>query len=286
LIGDPRRLRWLAAGLALVPALWLLPELWGSGSLWRGAERAQAVGPDAPSNAARPAFEVTRNAAELTPAVVYLGIVAGIVALALRAVPQTAVRPVAGLAALGMAWLALVAVMTELGFSGIERYLLPPVAIAYVVAGVGLAWALGSLVATGTRSRARIAVAALLSLVAAVALVRAGSTDWPPVRDSAERHDDITWELDSAIARAGGERRLEECGAITASYLMVPPVAWTLDRHLTEVTPRPRLPGAILRARLLKRYPIDPPPDALEGKPGRTQLARTESWWIEGVCAR
>ena len=281
---EPRRLAWVAGGLALLPVLWLLPELWGSGSLWRGAERAQAVGPGSPALASRPALEVAKNALELAPAVVYLGVVAGIGAAAARAAPRAALPSTAGLSALGLAWLVLVAVVTEFGFSGIDRYLFPAVAIAHVVAGVGLAWALAKLAAP-PRPGLRVVAAGLLALVASAAVIRAGSVDWAEAGPFVERHGDVTWELDSAIARAGGERRLEECGSITSSFLMVPPVAWTLERHLSEVTHKPRPPTVVLRARLRVDHPIDPHPLALAGEPDRTELARTEHWHVEAVCA-
>lgn len=281
----PPRLRWVAPGLALIPALWLLPEWWGSGSLWRAAERAQSVGPDSPALAARPSLEVVKNAAELAPAVVYLGLAAGAVAVAWRAVPRASVAGAGALAAVGAAWLGLVAIMSEFGFSGIDRYLFPAVAIAHVLAGIGLAWALAALLAVEQRSLLRVAAATLLTLAAGAAVVRAGRVNWPDAVDFAERQGEVASDLDTAIARAGGERRLEECGFVSASFFVTPPVAWTFDRHLNEVTSWPRLPGSVLRAQVLAGQPIDPPPDALAGEPGREVLARTRHWEVEAVCA-
>lgn len=118
-VRDPSRLRWVAPGLALLPVLWLLPELWGSGSLSRGADRALRPDPSAPAFAAHPALRVMGNMVSLMSLASFTGLGCAAVMIGLRRAPRSAVGPVLGLAAVGVAWVGLVAVMTEFGFSGI-----------------------------------------------------------------------------------------------------------------------------------------------------------------------
>ena len=277
------RLAWIVPALAFVPLLWFLPEQWGSGSLSRGAERAQLAGADSPGAAEHPAVEVVRNAFDLSPGIVFLGLAAGLAACWVRRPSRRALLLAIALAALGVGWVAQVAVMSELGYSGIDRYLLPAVAIAHVLAGVGLAALLAGLV--GARRSAATGAAVLLVLLGAGLMVRAGSADWPRSMDQIERIDAITDEFDTAVARAGGRPRLERCGAISASQLATPVVAWDFDRHLEQVTNHPRVPGSILRARLRGDLPVDPPLNALARTPGRTVLARTRWWTVEAACS-
>lgn len=285
IVRDPARLSWVVPGLALIPALWLLPELWGSGSLFRGADRALMPGPNAPAQASRPALAVLENAVDLTPRFVQLGLLLGVVMVALRRVPRGALTASLWLAALGLGWVAVVAAMTELGFSGINRYLAGPVAIAYVLAATGLAWTLTPLLAPSGRSWARIAMAGALGALVVLGVVRAAALDGPPIADDLNEEITVTDQLDDAIARAGGERRVQACSAVYGSRLLGPAVAWELGSHIEEVTRTAQAPGTILRARLLLHHPLDPPRDALAGTPGRRILARTERWEVEAACA-
>jgi hypothetical protein len=281
-VSDRSRLAWVASALAVIPTLWLLPELWGSGNLWRGAERAQRGDPDAPAFAARPAFKVVENFVELLPAVAFLGVAAGGAAVVLRRVPRDRLTPTLGLAVLGGAWVGLVAVMAELGFSGINRYLATPLAIAHVLAGVGLAWTFSVLLGGQRRAAAGVALSAAVAVLALGALARA-RPEWPlPL---VERHGDVNHDLDVAIERAGGEQRLKDCGRLYASSLVTPPIAWRFDRHLDEVTRWPAPPGVLFRTQLLLGRVDGPPPrNPISVAPGARILARTQHWEVRAVC--
>jgi len=280
---DRSRLSWVPSGLMLVPALWFLPELWGSGSLSRAAERAQQPDSDAPAFAARPALAVLENGVTLTPVVVLVGLLAGLAAVALRRVPRGALAPALGLAVLALGWLVMVAGMAELGFSGINRYLLTPLAIAHVLAGAGLASTFRALLAARRHRGVALGLAGGLAALAIVGVLRVAA-DWPRMMELVERRAAVTGDLDQAIARAGGEQRLEACGSLHASFHLTPPVAWTFERHLEDVTVSPRPPGVVLRARLFRDEPLDPPANALAGSPGRQILARTKYWEVEAAC--
>jgi hypothetical protein len=279
------RLRWVAPGLALIPALWFLPELWGSGSLWRGAERAQHFITFGPALEAHPWLTVLEKAVDETPAVVLLGLLVGLATAALRAAPRDALVPALGLASLGVAWLGLVAGMTELGFSGHDRYLVVPVAIAHVLAGLGFAWAVAGLLGPARRRPGLVAVACLagLALAGASRVVR---WDWPPMLDRVERNGVVADELDDVIARAGGKQRLEACGSLYTGNFFTPQVAWTFGRHLAEVGGVPRSPATVLRVRGLPGQPLQPPRDALARVRGRRVIARSRYWQVEVACRR
>ena len=283
-VRDRRRAPWVIGGLALLPTLWLLPELWGSGSLSRGADRAQQPGPDAPAFTARPAWTVVKRAADLVDIVVWVGLLAGVAAVGARRVPRGALRAAAGVAALGVAWLGLVAVMTEAGFSGIDRYLLTPLAIATVLAGVGVGWALRALWTAGSPRGWRLAAAALavVALAGAAEALRGFGT----TVDFADVHQAVADDLDPAVARAGGEQRLEDCGYVYSTFLMTPAVAWTFDKHLAEVFPEGPPPGVQMRAPAMAYAGVDPPVDRVGLAPGARVLARTRHWEIEAVCGR
>ena len=74
------------------------------------------------------------------------------------------------LAALALGWIAVVAIMAEVGFTGTRRYLAAPAAALCVVAGVGLVWLLDAV----RERRARIALGVAVAVLALVpALLRA-----------------------------------------------------------------------------------------------------------------
>ena len=282
---DRRRARWVAPGLLLVPALWFLPDLWGSGDLLRGADRAQMVGPDAPARAARPSLQVVENAFDGLARVVMAGLVLGAATLVLRRVPRTAATLGCALAALGVAWLALVAVMAEAGFSGIERYLAMPYAIAYVLGGVGFAWAFTAVLRSPLPRAAAAILAVLLALAVAAGLYQAG-LELPDNLEAVARDDRINDDLATAVATAGGRRRLERCGELSSTFLLIAPVAWTFHRHIEDVKAIPAAPAVVLRTHYRPQRPIDPPLDALAGAPGRRMLAHTRYWQVEAACRR
>lgn len=284
LIDDRTRLRWIVPGLALIPVLWFLPELWGSGSLGRGAERAQMLNPHSPGLARFPALTVVENMLRLTDAAAVLGLITGLVAAALRLVPENRVRAALWVATLGVAWLALVAAMTEFGFSGSNRYLFVPLAVEHALGGVGLAWAIGALLETAARGRWRVYAAGAVGALAAVALIRTFALSGPATVRDVNWHAAVHHELDDALARAGGERRLERCGPISASNLLTPVVAWTFERRLSGIPPVPRFPGSMLRAKVVDHQPPDPPPVVWADAPRPRVVARTRHWTVEAAC--
>jgi hypothetical protein len=247
--------RALAVSAALaVPALWFLPELWGSGELLRSTERARVPNPGQPALAALPALEVLKRFALMTPPLATLGL-----ALGLRG-------PTRLVAASALSWVALVALMSQAGFSGEERYLLPAAAAACVVAGA--AW-----------SRLLHHRAAALALVA-IALLPLPFVVSEAVDLRRDLADDaaLAEGLRDAIAAAGGAEALR-CGDLAAGRYRFPLVAWHLDVPISAVGFTLDRPGVVLASELRRGEPRAPMRPA-----GGRLLAAGGTWRIWSTC--
>jgi hypothetical protein len=169
------------------------------------------------------------------------------------------------LAASALAWVALIALMSQAGFSGEERYLLPAAAAACVAAGA--AW---SRVLHRRAAAVGLAAAALLPLPLVVA-------------DAAELGRDLADDaaladgLRNAIAGAGGAEALR-CGALAAGRYRFPLVAWHLDVPISAVQLTLDRPGVVLSSELRRgepRAPARPVSGRLVGAAGTWRLWST-----------
>jgi hypothetical protein len=254
---DGERRLVLAAAVA-VPALWFLPDLWGSGELLRSSERAQIPNPGAPTLGDHPALESAKAFGLMVPPPVWAG-----VALAVAVVRHHIARALAGAAA---AWVVLVAAMAELGFSGEQRYQLPAAAAACALAGAGWSRALAS--------RPRPAV--LVLAVFAAATVPFAAFEVP--RLARDLSDDA--RLRAGLAKAlseNGAAELRRCGAIAAGRYRFPLVAWHLDVPISRISLAPSVRGVVLRSRLRRDGPIEPPRPG-GGYQRMTAVAGWEIW--------
>ena len=275
---DRARLPWVAGGLVLIPLLWLLPELWGSGDLWRASERANTPNPNSPAFADRPGIAVLGNWLLLVTPTTWIGLAAALV-LGVRE-RERRLGPAGGMALLAVAWLLLVAVMTEAGYSGNQRYLLAPTALLYVVGAVGFVRLAGRLVADGP---GRIAAAAL------AVLAIAGSVIWAADRMPFMLRDVhfqalVARNLDVAIDEAGGRAALLRCGKPFTNRYLVQLVAWKLHVHGEQVLLDPAGRSVMLRARHALFARAEPPEDSLARDPSRRLAAKTSHWRIETAC--
>src|SRR4051794_3815575 len=260
------RLRRLVAGMTIAgAALWFGPELWGSGNALRAGERACDPNPNALAFAQHPALEVVKRFSSMTPLLAQVG---GVLALA-RAAARRRLDATAALALTCLAWIGVVAVMTESGFSGNARYLIAPTALACVVGGVAIGRALEQ-VAPRPAIAPAIAVAALAGVVA----FRAGDvgTDLSSVRSEARLNANVS----DAIDRAGGPGAVKRCGGITTGAFQVTLLAWELNVPIERVKYVPRPPGTVFR------LTGTPPPPA---ERAFHQVARTRLWQVLSTCA-
>ena len=279
---EPRRLPFIAAGVLLVATLWTLPELWGSGNLWRAAERAQDVRPESAALADRPTLEIVELAIKLvTPPGALVAVIA--VWLAASGAAPASARPLTlQLAAFSIAWTALVAAMTELGFAGNWRYLAVPAALTLVLAAAGIGW-LVSLARASLWLRAAVIGFTAATLATYVAL------SVPATLRTYAFEVDVNQETELVLARVGGGDRLRRCGRIYVNPFLVQRLAWELDQPSMTITAVHRAPatatGAILRTRLTAQHPVLPRPHA-HGTPKAKSLIRTHHWEVELRCGR
>ncbi len=128
-VAAPARRPPAAAACAIaVPALWFVPEWLGSGDLLRSGSRARIPNPGQPATEAVPALASTRESAALLLWPLLIGAVAA----------WPLVRPARPLLLAGLAWIVLVALMAQAGFSGEPRYSLPGGALLAIAGAAGL----------------------------------------------------------------------------------------------------------------------------------------------------
>jgi hypothetical protein len=249
---DRGRLLWVAAGLATIPVLWLGPELWGSGNAFRASDRAQQPLPNSPAWADHPWLALIKDAIGTTPAVAVAGAVIAI-ALALASKAKGPRRPVLGIVAVAAVWIAIVAVMTERGFSGNQRYLITPAALLIVAGAIGFGW----LIALASRNRrlpALAAVAAGAAIGAAFFVPDAGRLG--PVLEDTNHQMKLVGQLEDLIDEAGGATALKACGRPYTNAFMVPQVAWQLHVHTNDVSLRPEPPAVVFHVKLGAKSPF------------------------------
>jgi hypothetical protein len=264
--------RWLLVACAVaVPALWFVPEWLGSGDLLRSGARARMPNPGQPALADVPALAALREALALPLWPLLIGA---------AAVPFLA-RPARPLLVAGLAWIALVAVMAQAGFSGEPRYSLPGGALVAIAGAVGLAalarrcgdlWAVA---AYRSRHLWAGAVAGVLLVVAAAPKL----ADLPDLRRDQAYQRALAADLASVIDAAGGRERVLACGRPYVGNLRGPLLAYHLDVEKRRVAFEPRPPGAVFRSRLYVGAPTEPHADA-----PFAALVRNGRWEVRAAC--
>ena len=191
--------RWwpLALGVPAMFALWIVPDWLGSGDLLHTFHLARiSAEPVTLQGTGDPALELLRGAGTIAPAPVWIGALCGL-AFGWR----TRDRTVAALAFVAAAWAGFTVVATALGYPAVPRYLVVPVAICCVVAGIGAVAVVR--LASGPRGRAVLAVA-LVAVSVPFAVSRADR----PVRTRRSRR-----RLAPRSSRRSGAPSTEPSGA-------------------------------------------------------------------------
>ena len=257
---EPRRRRLVIGLGAATVLLWIGPEWWGSGQPLRAASRATEVANGSIAMSQNPAVELLKRARALLMPVDKLGIL-----LALGFVAWTVARtrrlPLAfWIAVSAAAWVGIVALMTQGGFAGNERYLAMPVALGCVLSGAG--WAslgrrLNRLMPSARRRLTGPLIAAVL-LAGAIpfTLPRIGElhTDDAVLQFQAQLRGDMR----RAVAQYGGRDRVLACGDPYSGAYNVAMLSWVLDVPGEAIKYDPSIPGVVFRGR--SRAEVNPTP--------------------------
>jgi hypothetical protein len=322
---DPGARKLVVALFALIPVLWFLPELWGSGHLLRGVTRAQHPRSNSAAFTKCPVCTVFRK--EAWPAVWDRVKIPGMIAMLVAAVGlwrtreawwkrhgvDRAVRARAwllGLGAFGYVWWLGVAIETQAGFSGNNRYLVLGTAPVAIVGGVAWGWfssALGDgvrrLSARGDGARrlgsgfsitAGTAIAVVLFL-ALPSWIGKGIVSLPRTHHALVYQAHLRSDLSAAVSKAGGADALLRCGPVMTEGFQVPMVAWTLGVHTLriEATPSnlvgPPWPAVILQTRAQSNSHLLPTPAQIiawehAGAQYR-QVAHVRTFRVFSTCA-
>jgi hypothetical protein len=180
------------------------------------------------------------------------------------------------------AWLALVVAMTIAGYPGLGRFMLPPAAVACVLAGVGTV-ALVARAGAARRWGAATAVVVLLAGGAALSARRAATL--PDQVRLGTRTAELQDQLTRAIAAAGGRAAILRCaagGAVAVNHTAQTALAWKLHVGLDSIALRLLRPGVLFRGPKLP--PIGAPARIVLARPRRSvQLARVGVWRVLAV---
>jgi hypothetical protein len=271
--------RALLAAIAVgVPAAWLVPELIGSGDLLRSGARARVPNPGQPALADVPALASLRAAVALPLWPLWIGVAA---LVALRR--WGALLP----AALGAAWVLVVALMAQAGFSGEPRYAVPGAALVGLSGAVGLALSTaasrgGSRPGDGTNVVSipyTVVKATLVVVLAVAAAPRLASLG--DVRAEQAHQWRLAGDLAGAVAAAGGADAVLACGRPYVGPLRGPLMAYRMgvEKRLVEPDDPPRAPGVVFRSAL---HPSSEP--APEAPAQFSEVARNGSWQVLAAC--
>jgi hypothetical protein len=220
--------RWwpLALGVPGMLALWIVPDWVGSGDLLHTFHLARiSAEPVTLQGTGDPALELLRDTGPLAPAPVWIAALCG-----LAFGWATRDRTVAALAFVAAAWAGFTVVATALGYPAVPRYLVVPVAICCVLAGIG-ALAVVRL-ASGRRGRTVLAVV-LLAACAPFAVSRADRL-YDQGAEAKARAAKLS-ALWRAVDRAQRRAPVARLHPIVQPGGLENGLAWKLDLHLDGV---------------------------------------------------
>jgi hypothetical protein len=182
----------------------------------------------------------------------------------------------------GLAWFVVIAVMTQIGFSGNNRYLVLGAALIDVCGAVGFGCLAVGITAAWTRARrgrsgelrrgalAGTAVAALVFALLPTWIQGSDFVALPKLHRALLYQARLRQDLGQAIRLVGGRDHLLACGSVMVEGFQVPMVAYALDVPTTRVLAPPALatdPG--------------PEPDTIlqtRATQSSSQLPRVQDW--------
>jgi hypothetical protein len=313
---DPGARKLVVGLFALIPVLWFLPEYWGSGHFFRGVSRAHTPRSNSAAFAKCPfCSELVKHAWPwmLLRIKAAAAIGAGIAAVLLwrrrrqragwhlEGTREHALAAVVGAAVLGVGWFVLIALMTQAGFSGNDRYLVLGASLVDIVGAAVFAWGAAELAATILRRRAGLVGRGSLVTLAAVAVllvIYAVFPNWVGnnLISIQRTHGILVYQAklrsgaSGAIAKLGGASRVLACGSVMTEGFQVPMVAYDLGVHILRVEaapltgqPVPPAPNVIFQARANRRARLLP---SLRTWPGTSYrlVALTKTFRVYAQC--
>jgi hypothetical protein len=293
---DPDARKLVIGLFVLIPVLWFLPEYWGSGHFLRGVNRAHHPRSNSPAFASCPFCNVLVHHAWPT-VLLRIKILAALAVAGAGYLLWRAHRArsswrfsgerdralvaviVAGL--LGVVWFVVIAILTQAGFSGNNRYLVLGSALIEIAGGVGWGWlaielgrrAAARLGAGRSRGRAAglgaagVAIAALGFLVLPN-FVGTNLIDIQRTHRSLVYQAHLRQDLNTIVSDYGGKQKLLACGSVMTEGFQVPMIAWALGTHSETIeappsgtlAPASAAPNVILQARDTRNAALLPLP--------------------------
>ncbi len=267
---DPGARRLVISLFVLIPVLWFLPELWGSGHLLRGVTRAQHPRRNSAAFTSCPICTVFKK--EAWPAVLNRVKIPGIIGMVAAAIalwrtraawwrrgpverPTIAKAWLLGLGVFGFLWWFGIALETQAGFSGNNRYLVFGTAPVAIAGGMSWGWFAQSIGRLARELSARAAAARRLAspglsgsagVVVAAALFLAvppwigtNIISLPRTHRALVYQAHLREDMAASIRRLGGTAAVLRCGSVMAEGFQVPMLAWMLDVRTLRVEAQP-----------------------------------------------
>ncbi len=282
---DPDARKLVVGLFALIPILWFLPEYWGSGHFFRGVSRAHTPRSNSAAFSSCPfCSELVKHAWPTVLLRIKVAAALGAAAAAwtlfrgLRsrdgwrswreAEPREhALATLLVASALGLTWWLLIAVLTQAGFSGNDRYLVLGAALIEIAGGVAFGWLASTLarklpLRIATLRPHAVAVSNTAVVVTALVFVLVPNQVGKNLIDIQRTHGSLVYQAHlrssaaAAVARLGGAGRIYACGSVMTEGFQVPMLAWTLGVHTMQVEaapvgsgPPPPAPNVIFQTR-------------------------------------
>jgi hypothetical protein len=240
------------------------PALWMVVARLDGGRQARSEPVWSLSLADQPWQRALERAREYAGPVVELLALAAVVAALVRRRWTVVVLAVAALTEVG-----LYVGMTELGFSGNPRYMVPALALACVLAGVGLASVLRAPPAVALPALGAVLVLGPSSLDGRIVELRAEARE---ARARMQMHADLA----RAVDRVGGPAEVTAMGTATTNRAFHSRLAWELKVPIDEVE-------SVTNHRIIFRS-LREPQGGRVFFVGRAKFGARSSSWGTGAC--
>jgi hypothetical protein len=258
---DPGARLLVAALFVITPIVWFLPVYLGCGSFSCSVNRATHPRSNSLAFASNPFVAELERAAWPTM-LLRIKVVAALLFVAVAGILWSTYRR-AGLAGLrtersqarltaallglgGLSWFVVIAVMTQVGFSGNNRYLVLGSALVDICGAVGFGWAATEIAVLLSR-RSRLAAAIRWGATALLALVFVILPTWignsmisiPRTHGSLVYQAHLRQGMNDLVTRFGGAGKVLACGSVMTEGFQVPMVAFVLDVPTTRIEAPP-----------------------------------------------